>query len=53
MRSIQDTRDDTDVNLTIAYFKVDQSNEKTTEVPDFQLQLFFQVYYVNKRLCLN
>ena len=31
----EDTRDDTDVNLTIAYFKVYQSNEKTTEVPDF------------------
>ena len=32
---LKDTGDDTNVNLTIAYFKVDQSNEKTTEVPDF------------------
>ena len=33
--SFENTRDDTDVNLTIAYFKVDQGNEKTMEVLDF------------------
>jgi hypothetical protein len=31
----EDTGDEKDVNLTIADFKVDQSNEKTMEAPDF------------------
>lgn len=34
--ALEDTEDDTNVNLIIAYFKVDQSNEKTIESSDFE-----------------
>ena len=33
--ALEDTRDNIDINLTIAYFIIDQSNETITEAPDF------------------